>query len=62
MVYASVVSCDSVQIAFLLAALNNLKALSADVQNAYLNAPNTKRYTQLLEKTGMGQSQAIWER
>jgi Reverse transcriptase (RNA-dependent DNA polymerase) len=37
--YASVVSRDSVRIAFLIAALNDLDILSADVQGAYLNAP-----------------------
>lgn len=37
--YASVVSRESVQIAFIVAALNDLEVLSADVQGAYLNAP-----------------------
>ena len=36
--YSSVVSRESVRIAFLLAALNGLDVLSADVGNAYLNA------------------------
>jgi hypothetical protein len=36
---SSVISQDNVQIAFLYAALNDLDILSADVQNAYLNAP-----------------------
>jgi hypothetical protein len=36
--YSSVVSCDSIRIAFLLAALNDLDILSADIGNAYLNA------------------------
>jgi Reverse transcriptase (RNA-dependent DNA polymerase) len=36
--YASVVSRESVRIAFLLAALNNLDVLAADIGNAYLNA------------------------
>ena len=39
MTYASVVSRESVRIALLLAALNDLDVLSSDVQNAYLNAP-----------------------
>ncbi len=44
--YASVVSRDSVRIAFLLAALNDLSVLSADIQGAYLNAPcKEKVYT-----------------
>ena len=36
--YSSVVSRDSVRIAFLIAALNNLDILSADIGNAYINA------------------------
>ena len=42
-VYSSVVSRDSVRIAFMLAALNDLDVLSADVQNAYLNAPTKEK-------------------
>ena len=41
--YASVVSRDSVRIAFTVAALNGLDVLCADVQNAYLNAPTTEK-------------------
>ena len=37
--YSSVVSCDSVRIAFLVAALNDLDIMAADIGNAYLNAP-----------------------
>lgn len=37
--YASVVSRESVRIAFLLAALNDLDVQAADIGNAYLNAP-----------------------
>jgi hypothetical protein len=36
--YSSIVSRDSVRIAFLLAALNDLKVLAADIGNAYINA------------------------
>ena len=36
--YASVVSRETVRIAFLIAALNDLKILAGDIQNAYLNA------------------------
>ena len=43
MTYASVVSRESVRIAFLLAALNDLQILSGDIGNAYLNAPTTER-------------------
>ena len=42
-VYSSVVSRDSVRIAFTIAALNGLDVLAADVQNAYLNAPTKER-------------------
>jgi hypothetical protein len=37
--YSTVVSRDSVRIAFLLAALNDLDLLATDIGNAYLNAP-----------------------
>ena len=37
--YSSVVSRDSVRIAFLIAALNDLDVTACDVGNAYLNAP-----------------------
>ncbi|KAI2502057.1 Reverse transcriptase (RNA-dependent DNA polymerase) [Fragilaria crotonensis] len=37
--YSSVVSRDSVRIAFLVAALNDLDIIACDVGNAYLNAP-----------------------
>jgi hypothetical protein len=37
--YSSVVTRDSVRIAFLVAALNGLDVLAADVGNAYLQAP-----------------------
>jgi hypothetical protein len=37
--YSSVVSRESVRIAFTIAALNDLDVLSADIGNAYLNAP-----------------------
>ena len=42
-VFSSVVSRDSVWIMFLIAALNNLDVLLADVQNAYLNAPTKEQ-------------------
>ena len=41
--YLSVISRDSIRIAFLTAALNNLNILAADVQNAYLNAPTDEK-------------------
>lgn len=43
MTYSSVVSRDSVRIAFLLAALNGLDVLAGDIQNAYLNAPTREK-------------------
>ena len=39
MTYSSVVSRDSVRLAFLIAGLNDLDILACDVANAYLNAP-----------------------
>ena len=42
-VYSSVVSRESVRIAFLVAALNDLKIEAADIQNAYLNAPTREK-------------------
>lgn len=42
-IYSSVVSRDSVRLAFLIAALNNLELKAADVTNAYLNAPTKEK-------------------
>jgi len=42
-VYSSVITRDSVRIMFLIAALNNLDILGADVQNAYINAKISER-------------------
>jgi hypothetical protein len=44
-VYSSFVSRDSVRFALMIASLNNLNVLAADVQNAYLNATKEKCYT-----------------
>jgi Reverse transcriptase (RNA-dependent DNA polymerase) len=41
--YSSVVSRDSVRLAFLIAALNDLNIMACDVGNAYLNAPCRKK-------------------
>jgi hypothetical protein len=41
--YQSVVSRESVRIAFLIAALNDLDICSADIQNAYITAPCRER-------------------
>lgn len=43
MTYSTVVSRESVRIAFLIAALNNLEILAGDIQNAYLNAPTEEK-------------------
>ena len=37
--YSSVVSRDSVRLAFMIAALNDIDIMSCDLENAYLNAP-----------------------
>jgi hypothetical protein len=39
MTYSSVVSRDSIRLAFLIVALNDLDIMSYDLENAYLNAP-----------------------
>ena len=43
MKYSSVVSRDSVRICLTLVALNDLKVLSGDIQNAYCTAPNKEK-------------------
>ena len=51
--YASVVSRESVRLAFLIAALNGLDIQAADIGNAYLNAPPREKIT--LENTVVAQ-------
>ncbi len=41
--YSSVVAQDSVRLAFLIATLNDLEFLGADIENAYLNAETKER-------------------
>ena len=41
--YASVVSRESIQLAFMLASLNGLEVLQADVEGAYLNAKSSEK-------------------
>ena len=41
--YASVVSCETASTAILIAALNDLRVLAGDIQNAYLNAHTKER-------------------
>jgi hypothetical protein len=43
MTYSSVVSRDSVQIMFMIAALNDLDIMAGDIGNAYLNAETTEK-------------------
>jgi hypothetical protein len=53
MTYASVVSRESVHIALMLAALNDLQVKTADIENAYLTAPvSEKIWTTLGPKFG----------
>jgi hypothetical protein len=60
-VYSSVVSRDSVHLAFLIAALNDLEILSADIQNAYLNAPTKERiYTTACPDIGTPRDRTRW--
>jgi hypothetical protein len=49
--YSSVVSRESVQIMFLIAALNDLQVLSADIGNAYLMHRIEKKFMQLQVKS-----------
>jgi hypothetical protein len=48
--YASVVSRESVRITFLLAALNDLNVLAADIGNAYLNARTREKVYTICER------------
>ena len=51
--YTSVVTRESIQIGFVLASLNGLEVLTADVAGAYLNAPCAEKvYTILGEEFG----------
>ena len=53
LVYASVVSRESVRIAFLLAGLNGLDIYAADIQNAFLESPcSEKFFTKLGQEFG----------
>jgi len=49
--YSSIVSRESIWIAFLVAALNDLNILAADIGNAYLNAPCHEKYGHGLGKS-----------
>jgi hypothetical protein len=52
MTLASVVSRDSIRIAFLIATLNDLEVLSANVAGAYLNAKAKNVYTTASKEFG----------
>jgi hypothetical protein len=57
--YSSVVSRDSVRICLLLAALNGIKVMCVDIQNAYLTAPNREK---VYIKAGpeFGSEEGLW--
>ena len=46
--YASVVSRESVRLALMLAALNDLEVKTGDVKNAYITAPITEKVWTIL--------------
>ena len=53
MMYASIVSRETVHFALTITALNDLEVKSSDVQNAYLTAPYAERiYTRLRPEFG----------
>ena len=58
--YSSIMSRDSMHIAFLLAALNDVDILSADIGNAYLNAPTREKvYAIASPEFGWRQGQSV---
>jgi hypothetical protein len=60
MTFSSVVSRESVRIAFLIAALKNLEIQSADIGNAYLNtSTNEKVYTTADPEFGADEAKTI---
>lgn len=60
MTYSSVVSRESVRIAFLIAALNDLDVLAADIGNAYLNATTRERvYTTAGKEFGSREGETV---
>jgi hypothetical protein len=50
-VYSSGVTHESVRIMFLIAALNDLDILGADVQNAYINAKTEERVYNIADQS-----------
>jgi hypothetical protein len=58
-VYSCMVSCDSVRLALLVAGLNDLNNLSADIQNIYLNA-FTKEQNYMIAGPEFGPNKEGW--
>jgi hypothetical protein len=54
MTYSSVVSRESVRLCFLIASLNDLDILAADIGNAYLNAPCKEKVHTKIDKVLFG--------
>lgn len=52
--YSSVVSRETVRLSFMVASLNNLEILAADVGNAYLNATPKEKVLIILNKDIFG--------
>ena len=59
--YSTVPSRDSIRLFFLIAALNDLDVLSADIQNAYLTAPIKEKYY-IVASEAMGFAESMWGR
>ena len=59
--YSTVPSRDSIRLLFLVAALNDLDVLSADIQNAYLTAPIKEKYY-IVASEAMGFAESMWGR
>ena len=59
--YSMVPSQDSIRLFFLVAALNDLDVLSADIQNAYLTAPIKEKYY-IVASEAMGFAESMWGR
>jgi Reverse transcriptase (RNA-dependent DNA polymerase) len=59
-VYSSVMSRDSVWLAFTIASLNGLRVLAGDVQKAYLNAPTKEKcYTTAGKEFGVNNGRPV---
>jgi hypothetical protein len=58
--YAAVVSRETVRIALIMAALDDLEVKAADVENAYLTAPRVKRYGQSTVQNSAHRPSTVW--